>query len=85
MTAPGKQAALALRAAVMLARFGLWLPGAATGRPHKAPAQSSAGDRRFSDAAWTMFPFNALAQAHLLGEEWCLEAVRNVPGLISAS
>ena len=82
MTAPGKQAALALRAAVMLARFGLWLPGAAGGRPHEAPAQPSAGDRRFSDAAWTMFPFNALAQAHLLWEEWCLEAVRNVPGLI---
>jgi hypothetical protein len=82
MTAPGKQAARALRAAVMLARFGRWLPGAARGRPHEAPAQPSAGDRRFSDAAWTMFPFNALTQAHLLWEEWCLEAVRNVPGLI---
>ena len=82
MTAPGKQSALALRAAVILVRFGLWLPGAAVGKPHDAPAQPPAGDKRFADAAWTVFPFNALAQAHLLWEKWWLDATRQVPGLV---
>ena len=82
MTAPGKQSALALRAAVILVRFGLWLPGAAVGTPHDAPAQPPAGDKRFADAAWTVFPFNALAQAHLLWEKWWLDATRQVPGLV---
>lgn len=82
MTAPGKQLALALRASVMLARFGLWLPGAAIGRPREAPAQPPAGDTRFTDAAWSQFPFNVLVQAHLLSEAWWLEAARQVPGLV---
>jgi polyhydroxyalkanoate synthase len=82
LAAPGKQSALALRAAVMLARFALWLPGAVLGKPHEAPAQPPAGDRRFADPAWAVFPFNALVQAHLLWGAWWLEATRRVPGLV---
>jgi polyhydroxyalkanoate synthase subunit PhaC len=81
-TAPGKQSALMLRAAMMMARFGLWLPGAAIGKPHDPPARPPSGDKRFADAAWAEFPFNALAQAHLLSETWWQEAVRHVPGLV---
>ncbi|HUA77481.1 MAG TPA: poly-beta-hydroxybutyrate polymerase N-terminal domain-containing protein, partial [Acetobacteraceae bacterium] len=79
--APGKQLSLALRATMMLARFGLWLPGAATGRPHAPPMEPAPGDRRFADASWAEFPFNAIVQAYLIAESCWLEATRDLPGL----
>ena len=81
LSAPGKKLALAVRAAVMLTRFGLWLPGAATDKPNDAPAEPPVGDTRFRDDAWSRWPFNAVVQAHLLTEAWWLEAARQVPGL----
>ncbi len=77
--APGKQAELALSAANMAARFALWLPGALADEPHEPPVPPR--DPRFIDAAWEQFPFNAIAQSHLMIEKWWQDAVREVPGL----
>jgi polyhydroxyalkanoate synthase len=80
--APGKRTALTLRAAVMLSRLLLWLPAAAVGDANSAPASPEPDDHRFADADWLVFPFNVVAQSHLLWEQWWLEAVTNVPGLV---
>lgn len=82
MMAPGKQSELAARAAVMLTRFALWLPHAAAGVQRDTRDESERDDRRFADPAWSVFPFNAVAEAHRLWESWWLEAVHRVPGLI---
>ena len=37
---------------------------------------------RFSDPAWSQWPFNVLAQGLLSTEAWWAEATRNVPGLV---
>jgi polyhydroxyalkanoate synthase len=39
------------------------------------------GDRRFSDAAWSRPPFNAISQAFLLAEEWWRDATSGPPGV----
>jgi len=82
MAAPGKQAALAQHASLMLARFGLWLPAAAMGVPREAPASTELDDSRFADETWSQFPFNAFVQAFLIAEASGLEATRQVPGLV---
>ena len=79
--APGKQAELALSAANMAARFGLWLPGALAGEPHEPPAPLPLHEQRFADADWKQFPFNAIVQSHLMIEKWWQNAVHQVPGL----
>jgi polyhydroxyalkanoate synthase len=81
MAAPGKQAGLAVQAATMMARFGLWLPRALAGKTEDAPAQPAVGDERFADPAWSQWPFNAAVQLYLATEKWWLEAARHVPGL----
>ncbi|HVA15507.1 MAG TPA: poly-beta-hydroxybutyrate polymerase N-terminal domain-containing protein, partial [Stellaceae bacterium] len=80
--APGKQLALGLHASVALARFWLWLPTAAAGRPREAPLQLPADDKQFGEAAWFEWPFNAIVQVHLIFEALWLEATREVPGLM---
>ena len=79
---PGKRLELFQRAAMTITRFGLWLPGAAAGPKREAFAEPAAGDRRFSDPAWTQWPFNVLEQGFLSTEDWWREATRNVPGLV---
>lgn len=68
-----------------LARFAAhqWsrLLGAA-GREVIAPAPS---DHRFQSPAWKTPPFNILAQAFLLGEEWCAAAASSPPGTSAAN
>ncbi len=64
-----------------MARFGVWLPGAASGTKRDAFVEPVAGDRRFSDPAWSQWPFNALAQGFLSTEAWWREATSHVPGL----
>ena len=81
-SAPGKRRELFQRAAMTIARFGLWLPGAAAGTKREAFAEPAAGDRRFCDPAWAQWPFNALSQGFLSTEAWWREATRNVPGLV---
>lgn len=82
MAAPGKQSALVLRAASMLARFSLWLPNAAFSGSQEAPMDPASDDPRFADPAWSVFPFNAMAQSHALWEAWWLETPHQVPGLV---
>jgi polyhydroxyalkanoate synthase len=79
--APGKRLELFQRGATTLARFWLWLPHAASGAKPDAPAEPPAGDKRFSDPAWSHWPFNVLVQSFLATEAWWLEATRQVPGL----
>ena len=78
----GKRLELFQRAAMTMARFGLWLPGAAAETKREAFAEPAAGDRRFLDPAWARWPFNALAQGFLSTEDWWREATSNVPGLV---
>jgi polyhydroxyalkanoate synthase subunit PhaC len=78
--APGKRLELAQQAAMMMARFGLWAPGAiATKRD--APGEPLPGDRRFTDALWSQWPFNILVQGQLATEAWWREATSHIPGL----
>lgn len=79
--APGKQIMLAGEAASMAARYALWLPRTLDQARPGELTDPEADDRRFRDAAWTRFPFNALAQAYLLAEAWWLDTGRAVPGL----
>ncbi len=79
--APGKRLELLQRAAITMARFGLWLPGAAGGMKRGALAEPAAADRRFSDPSWSPWPYNLLMQSFVSTEAWWAEATRNVPGL----
>jgi polyhydroxyalkanoate synthase len=81
-SAPGKRLELFQRAAMAMAGFGLWLPGAAAETKREAFAEPAAGDRRFLDPAWAQWPFNVLAQGFLSTEDWWREAASNVPGLV---
>jgi len=78
--APGKRMELGARASIQAMRYLLWLRHApqADAPPLLAPAP---GDTRFAAPAWSAFPLNAVAQAHLLAEAWWMEATRDVPGL----
>ena len=66
---------------MMMARFALWLPSAAALARRDAPVEPAPGDRRFSDPAWSQWPFNVLAQGQLSTEAWWREATSSVPGL----
>lgn len=81
MTSPGKQLALAWRGSVDLTRLLLWLPNAAAGGWDASPFDPAPDDRRFQDIRWSRWPFNALAQFHLMAEAWWQDAVREVPGV----
>jgi polyhydroxyalkanoate synthase len=82
-TAPGRQAELAnsaLRKTLALAQFsGAALKGEA---PRAADTPYA---HRFSDPAWSKFPFNLMAQSFLSVSEWAREAVQNVPGADAAA
>jgi len=83
--APGRQVELArtaLQKSLALAQFtGTALRGG-------APAPEAAGTpyaHRFSDPAWSKFPFNVLAQSFIAASDLAREAVRNVPGADAAA
>lgn len=81
--APGKQLALSALAAQMMGRYGMWLTRSAMldgAEPIVAPTN---GDRRFTDRAWSKWPFNAIVQSYLLAETWGQDTVRDVPGMTS--
>jgi polyhydroxyalkanoate synthase len=79
--APGRQTELVTHAAMAAARFALWATHAASDADPGLLIQPAEDDRRFSDAAWSRWPFNAIAQAYLLAEAWWLSAARDVPGV----
>ena len=80
-SAPGKRLELFQRAMMSMARFGLWAPGAAAGKSHEALVETAPTDRRFSDPAWSQWPFPLFMQSFLSTEAWWAEATRDVPGL----
>ena len=80
-SAPGKRLELFQRAMMSMARFGLWAPGAAAGKNHEALVETAPTDRRFSDPAWSQWPFQLFMQSFLSTEAWWAEATRDVPGL----
>jgi polyhydroxyalkanoate synthase len=82
--APGKRMELAARAWTEGLRWLLWLRIAATRQDPPPLIAPTDGDTRFTDPAWQAFPFNAMAQAHLLAEAWWRAATRGVPGLAQA-
>ncbi|MGY3451008.1 polyhydroxyalkanoate synthase [Bradyrhizobium sp. USDA 4353] len=56
--------------------------------PERAPwdlIRPQANDHRFSKPQWTMQPFNLLAQAFLLGEDWWHKATTGVRGVNPAN
>ncbi len=72
--APGKRMELTTRAWTQGLRWLLWLRHAATQQDAAPLIRPTNGDTRFTDPAWQAFPFNAMAQAHLLTEAWWAEA-----------
>lgn len=83
MAAPGKRLELLQSAAMTMARFGLWLPGASADGKCDALVEPAAGDKRFADPAWSHWPFNLFAQSFLATEAWWAEATHRVPGLVN--
>ena len=79
--APGKRTELLQTAAMSAARLAMWLPFALADGRHAAPFQPAPADRRFADARWSEWPFNAYVQTFLAAENWWSEATRDVPGL----
>ncbi len=79
--AQGKRLELLQNAAMTMARFGLWAPAAAAGTRRDAFVRPAPGDKRFSDPAWSQWPFELFTQSFLSTEAWWAEATRNVPGI----
>ena len=80
---PGRQLQLAqslLQKSVALAQF--------AGESRQGTAPQAAGTpyaQRFSDPAWSKFPFNVLAQSFITTAEFAREALKNVPGASPAA
>ena len=77
--APGRQARLAAQAwrnATQLAARAL-----ASGRQDTDHDGLKKGNQRFASPAWQAYPFNLLAEAFLLSEQWWQQATSGVPGL----
>ena len=80
---PGRQLQLAqslLQKSVALAQF--------AGESRQGTAPQAAGTpyaQRFSDPAWSKFPFNVLAQSFITTAEFAREALKDVPGASPAA
>jgi polyhydroxyalkanoate synthase len=74
---PGKQSELLAKACRDAARLSAnaLLPWRAEG------GEDQLGDRRFAAPDWQRWPFNVLAQAFLLSEQWWQEATSGIPGV----
>jgi len=79
MQAPGKQIALALRAAEDAQKIAVFAARAAT-TPDTKP-EAAADDRRFADPAWSIWPFNIAAQSFALADAWWRDAATGVRGM----
>jgi len=80
--APGKRLELMQQAAMSAARLSLWQPYAFADGRHAPPFAPLPTDRRFSDPAWSEWPFNVFVQNFLGAEAWWAAATRDVPGLV---
>jgi polyhydroxyalkanoate synthase len=77
-SSPGRQAELAAEAGTRLARLGRYALHAHS--PDAAPCVEPS-DHRFDADEWRSWPFNVLAQAFLLTEQWWQEATTKLPGV----
>lgn len=79
---PGKQAELADKAARKSVRLARYLAQAAQGCENAqdciAPLPQ---DKRFAEAAWGLWPYNAMSQAFLLNQQWWHNATTGVAGV----
>ncbi len=80
-SSPGKHAQLADQAMRSWARFA----GFAAHAAHKGEAEPCIEpmehDHRFSDEAWSRFPYNLMQQGFLLAQDWWYRATNDVDGL----
>ena len=72
--APGKRLELIQHAAMTHGAVRPMVAWRRRGRSATRSSSLAAGDRRFSDPAWSQWPFNVLAQGHLSTEAWWREA-----------
>lgn len=80
-SAPGKRMELGVKAARKSQRLLAWLWSSVMD-PQAPPAiEPLPGDRRFADEAWGKPPFNWMAQAFLLQQQWLHNVTHEVPGV----
>lgn len=80
---PGKRAELARLAQEQAGQLAEYLLQCMVAGPGEARAciEAPAHDRRFTDPAWRVWPFNFLHQSFLLNQQWWEEAARGVWGV----
>ena len=83
-SAPGKQLELVEKAVNKAQRFGKYAVTCA----HNPDAHGNCitplpQDKRFADAQWQQWPFNAMSQAFLLNQQWWHNATSGVEGVTS--
>ena len=78
--APGSQLELSLLAGVLAARL-MRFANDANSEHAEPPFSPRASDRRFSDPAWTQFPYVFWQQAFLAQEAWWRAATRQLSGM----
>ena len=78
---PGKQLQLAAKIGRKMARFGDYAVRQAHDPGCECAIEPLPQDRRFADAAWDQPPFNLIAQAFLLNQQWWHAATTGVAGV----
>jgi len=81
LASPDKQLQLAGKAARKCARFAEYCPPACAGPGCPLCIEPLPQDRRFDDAAWRTWPFNAIHQGFLLTQQWWHKATTGVVGV----
>jgi polyhydroxyalkanoate synthase len=79
---PGKQAALAVKAARKWSRLASYVARKAVDPNTTSVAiEPLPQDRRFTDPAWHRFPFDVFHQSFLLQQQWWHNATTGIPGV----
>ncbi|MCZ7676270.1 MAG: alpha/beta fold hydrolase [Roseovarius sp.] len=84
-SAPGKQMELGVKAARKWQRLSAWLWSSAMDPETPPVIEPLPGDRRFAHESWSKPPFNQLAQAFLLQQQWLHSVTHDVPGVTPQS
>jgi polyhydroxyalkanoate synthase len=84
-SAPGKQMELGVKAARKWQRLSAWLMSSAMDPQTPPVIAPLPGDRRFAHESWSKPPFNQLAQAFLLQQQWLHGVTHDVPGVTRQS
>lgn len=78
---PGKQLELVQQASAMAAALSRYAQRAAVDPKTPDCIAPAAGDKRFTDEAWSQWPFNLWRQSFLLTQEWWKNATSGIDGL----